>query len=134
VISLLSSCAQNFKVDWFVGASCITVTARSAVRVHSISQKVSAFSWCMLARPSQKLQRNLLYMWLESSSVREALLSLRDRTTQCISRNRARCCIYVRRVAFEKPCYRRMTSKVVQGHWKWHKSTASHIVLPISNA
>ena len=38
--------------------------------------------------------------------------------------NRVKCrfCTNVRQIAFEKPCNRRMTFKVIKGHWKWQKS------------
>jgi len=35
--------------------------------------------------------------------------------------NRAKCRTNVRRIAFDKSCIRRMTFKVIQGHWKWHE-------------
>ena len=30
-------------------------------------------------------------------------------------------CTNVRRIAFDKSCIRRITFKVIQGHWKWHE-------------
>ena len=54
--------------------------------------------------------------------IQEAQLSPRDCTTRYVSRNRAKCRTNVCRVAFDKSCNRRMTFKVIQGHWKWHES------------
>jgi len=50
--------------------------------------------------------------------VQEAQLSPRDRTTRRVSLNRAKCRTNVRRIALDKFRIRRMTFKVIQGHWK----------------
>jgi len=34
--------------------------------------------------------------------------------------------------AFENLCNEQMTSKFIQGNWKWHKSKGHMIILPIS--
>jgi len=61
----------------------------------------------------------------------EAQLSPMDRATRRVSCNRAKCRTDVRRTAFDKSCNRRMTFKVIQGHWKCHESIG-HMILPIS--
>jgi len=39
-----------------------------------------------------------------------------------VSWNRAKCRTNIRWIAFDKSCNRRMTFKVIQGHWRWHRS------------
>jgi len=55
-------------------------------------------------------------------SGQEAQLSPRDRAMRRVSWNRAKRRTHVSRIAVHKSCNRRMTFKVVQGHWKWHES------------
>jgi len=74
----------------------------------------------------------LLTYLLTDLLTKVAQLSPRDRATRRVSWNRAKCCTHVRRITLEKPCNRRITSKVMQGHWKRHEMT-SHMIIPISS-
>ena len=67
---------------------------------------------------------NKLYLISPTCNLQEAQLSPRDRATCCVSWNHAKCRINVCWIAFDKSCNRRMTFKVIEDHWKWHKSIA----------
>jgi len=55
---------------------------------------------------------------LHTALTRSSAIAEGPRDAPC---HKPKCRTNVRRIAFDKSCIRRMTFKVIQCHWKWHK-------------
>ena len=75
------------------------------------------------------MEQNFINLAFTISLTRSSAIAEDDLEDAPSSSNRAKCHTSVRRLAFDKSCIRRMTFKVIQGYWKWHK-LIGHMIVP----